>query len=450
MAKERALPHDVNAEAGVLSAMMIDEEAAGDAIIALEEKHFFDSRHKIIFTAIKNMYEAGTAIDVITIMDKLNALSLMEKAGGKDHLLFLMDMVVSGSHLQSHITIVREKYELRNIIINSRVAAESAYDGTKSSTEIKGFVESVLYDNNSSSRDFVSMQEGIQILTKSIEDKMLGNKPHRRALFSGIQSVDDVTGGFRPGQLIVLAGLQSHGKTAYAITIAANMAKSYGLPIAIFSLEMDKEEVFTRIVAAAASINTNVIDGPDHTPSSGELDSIMEGFEQVSNYPIYVDDSPFQSSITIKSKAKRLKAKYPNLGGIFIDYLQLMSSDKKAESLRVEIGNISRSLKILAKELEVPIFILSQFKRILMKPGETIPRDPVMSDLRETGAIESDADKIIFVHNKYVITKNPEYKNKVKIIVEKNRGGDIGYVYVGFTPETTHFFTEVKQNDERC
>ena len=451
-AKDRVLPYDLNAEAAVLSAMMIDSLTVLKSIEDIKENYFYSNRHRVIFNAMVDLFSKQMEVDVITLLDYLESGGQIDKAGGKDYILQIADVVVSGANFTYHCRILKEKYLLRELILTSNRIIERCYEGGVTAGDLLDFAEQSVFQlyDTSSKKGFAKVGQYTTEVLKTIED-LATSKFGVHGVASGFLDIDDKIGGFRPGQLIVLAARPSMGKSALAVNIGFNVARNTDTGVGIFTMEMSAEEVLMRMLSSASDVPLdNMLKG--HGMDQYKIRAITECAESISTREIFIDDSGTNTPLELRAKVRRLKAEQKNLGLIIIDYLQLLSTSKRIENRQQEMSEISRNLKILAKEMDVPVIALSQLNRELEKRDDKKPR---LSDLRESGAIEQDADIVMFIYREEVYADMDKKRSKGKedddfadfnvrknvadIIIAKNRHGAIGTVSLRFEPETTSF-----------
>lgn len=433
---DRVLPYDVNAEAAVLSAMMLDNVAASTAISELEDKYFYRTAHKMIFQTMKELYRDSIEIDLVTLSARLQPNNMIEKVGGTDYLNKISDFVLSTANITYHLKIVKEKALLRELIVTSNNIIEKCYTAEEDVEEIVDGAEQMIY-NVTNKRSGNYFKDIASIMGQTLEDINEVATSHTSVLgvSTGYTDLDRKTGGFKPGQLIVLAARPAMGKTALAINIAFNAITHHNKKVAIFTMEMSDDELLKRMLSAASEV---------------PMDAILKGFGmtdekmlRITNYgmmlsekKLYIDHAGVNSPLEIRAKLRRLKAEAKGLDLVLIDYLQLMSSQRFKDNRQQEIAEISRSLKILAKELEVPVIALSQLNRGLESREDKRPR---LADLRESGAIEQDADMVMFIYRDEYYHEDTAEKGIAEVIIGKNRHGAVGTTKLLFIPHLTAF-----------
>ena len=432
-------PHNLDAEKGVLGGVLMDNELMYyyDGI-SLTAEDFYQKEHAYIFQAIKDLRAARKTIDALTVADQLGKNNLLDTIGGNDYLYELSGYLMSTSSCAEYVKIVKEKSVLRNILKTSQKIIGDVYE-QRDTMNILETIEKRVFDltQNNMAEKVHSIWE---ILSKRVEEYMdivdHPEKANNRKVFSGYRGLDEMLGGFKPAELIILAARPSMGKTAFALNILKNMAVDQKKSVAMFSLEMSSEQIADRILSMQSDI-------PMHKITKGRLDTedfaIMgESMEVLSEANVFIDDKGSTTIPELKSKIRRLKIEKWALDLVIIDYLQLMSgSNSWYSGNRVqEISEISRWLKELARELEIPIMALSQLSREVEK---RVDKKPQLSDLRESGAIEQDADCVIMLHREDYYDPDTDKKWLVDICIRKNRNGPVGETEVYFDREVQRF-----------
>jgi len=431
----RTAPWSQEAEQAVLAAMMLDQDAALRAAELVDDTMFYREGHRRLFRTMLALTERRVVIDHITLRDELLRRGELEVAGGLDYLADLVDAVPTAANLEFHAKIVRDKAVLRRLIEASTSIITEAYDGHSTAHDLLDVAESRIFKISQQRQEagFTRIKvmllpaiERIELLQKS--GKAITGVP------SGFVDLDSLTSGFQRSELVVVAARPSMGKTAFCLNVAANAA-SEGHGVAIFSLEMSKESLVQRMLTATARVDSHrVRQGSLRETDFGHL---ARAAGILGSFQLWIDDSPSLSLLEMRSKARRLKIDN-DLKLIVIDYLQLMRSPEYAENRVQEISDISRSLKALARELEIPVIALSQLSRASEQRGGD--RKPILSDLRDSGAIEQDADVVIFIHRAEYYDREDETKRGLaEIMLAKNRNGPTGDVQLRFTREYTRF-----------
>ncbi len=442
----RVIPADVKPpsapeiEAAVLGAMLIEKEAVPKAIEMLKTKEsFYLRQHQMIFDAMISLFEANEPIDTVTLYEELKKRNQVEEVGGAVYLSKLSQNISSAANVEFHAKIIVEKQILRGLISSSHQIAQAAYEGNLDAFEILDDAERKIFDITEShlQRSFQGMDRAVRDALEYIE-AIHSQKDRKFSVPTGFYELDELLGGFQKSDLIIVAARPSMGKTAFALTLARNAAIDHGVPIGIFSLEMATMQLIIRMLCAEGRLNAHLV-------RTGKLPSeegvkLSKNAHKLINAPLYVDDSPSQTVLEIRAKARRLKAE-KNIGMIIIDYLQLMQGPPKAESREREISHISRSLKALAKELNIPVIALAQLNRAVEARTD---KRPQLSDLRESGSIEQDADVVIFLNRPeyYGLDKDENGESNegvAEIIIGKQRNGPTGTVKLAFIKEYARF-----------
>jgi replicative DNA helicase len=445
----RGAPWSNEAEQAVLGAMLLDQDAALRGAELLDDGLFYKEGHRRLFRAMRRLVERRTVIDHVTIREELVSRGELDSAGGEGYLVELLDAAVTSANLEAHAAIVREKAVLRQLIEASTRIVSQAYDGSMPAAELLDDAESRIFQISQyrKAEGFSRLKEMLWPAMERIE-KLHGRKQTITGVPSGFKDLDELTLGFQPSELVIIAARPSMGKTAFVLNLAAHAAsdalQSDGARggVAMFSLEMSKEALVQRLLSAEAAVDSHKLRQGSLNDSDFAALARAAGF--LSSCPIWIDDTPALTLLEMRSKARRLRID-GNIGLVVVDYLQLMRSPQYARDRVQEISDISRSLKALARELEVPVVALSQLSRASEQRGGD--RVPILSDLRDSGAIEQDADQVIFIHRPemyYDLREKAEKEGKDirgKAIVElaKNRNGPTGPVNLYFRKEITRF-----------
>ena len=431
----RSAPWSAEAEQAVLGAMLLDQDAALRAAELVDDGMFYREAHRRLFRAMVSLVERRTVIDHITLRDELLRRGELESAGGLDYLAELVDAVPTAANLEFHARIVRDKAILRRLIETSTGIITEAYDGHSTATELLDIAESRIFKISQQRGDegFTRIKEMLWPTMERIETLQRSGKAIT-GVPSGFVDLDALTSGFQHAELIVVAARPSMGKTAFCLNIAANAAAE-GNGVAIFSLEMSKESLVQRMLTATARVDSHRV--RQGTLRDSDFTQLARAAGLLQTYQVWIDDTPSITLLEMRSKARRLKIDN-DLKLIIVDYLQLMRSPEYSENRVQEISDISRSLKALARELEVPVIALSQLSRASEQRGGE--RKPILSDLRDSGAIEQDADLVVFIHRPEYYDREDESKRGLaEIMLAKNRNGPTGDVQLKFTREYTRF-----------
>lgn len=427
-------PHDIEAEQAVIGSMLTDKDAVVTAIEVLKEEDFYREDNKLIYSAIVNLYNKAEPIDIITLKSELTAMGKLEAVGGLEYIAELPDRVPTTANVEQYVKIVEEKSALRNLIKTANEIINLGYDPTEDVEQIIDAAEKKIFEvmQKRNQKGYASIKD---ILVDSFTEleKLYNQKEHVTGVPTGFIDLDYKTSGLHDSDLVIVAARPAMGKSAFALNIAANAAIRAKVPVIIFSLEMSKEQMTNRILCSEAMVDSNKvrtgkIDDDDWTKlamTSGEL----------SEAPIYIDETPGISIMEIRAKCRKLKLE-KNIGLVIIDYLQLVQGSGKTSSREQEIAEISRSLKILAKEIEVPVIALSQLSRAVeARPDHR----PMLSDLRESGSIEQDADIVMFLYRDDYYNEDSEKKNQAEVIIAKQRAGSTGTVDLAWLGQYTKF-----------
>lgn len=426
-------------EMSVLGAMMIEKEAVPKGIELLTPENFYLKEHKLIFEAIQNLFEANEPVDISTLYEELRKAGQIEQIGGAAYLSKLSQNISSAANIEYHAKIVLEKHILRSLISSSMEIAKSAYDANEDAFDLLDAAERKIFEITEEhlKKSYVQMDKAVREAMEYIE-LIHDKKKQNFSVPTGFYQLDDLLGGFQKSDLIIIAARPSMGKTAFALSCARNAAVEYKVPVAVFSLEMATIQMVIRLLCAEARLNAHLV-------RTGKLPmedahKLARNIHRLSEAPIYIDDSPAQTILEIRAKARRLKAD-KKIGVIIIDYLQLMSASSRMESREREISHISRSLKSLAKELNIPVIALAQLNRAVEARTD---KRPQLSDLRESGSIEQDADVVMFIHRpEYYGIKQDNDGNSLEgvaeIIVGKQRNGPTGDARLKFLKDYARF-----------
>jgi replicative DNA helicase len=432
---DRVPPQALDVERTVLGSMLIDGNASVTAMEKLTEDCFYSTANKRLFICLRDMFEKSIPADVLTLAEELRKKSWLESVGAEPYLAELVDNVATSANIEHHVKILLEKNTLRSLISTAAEITTTCFSSEGEAQEILDNAEAKIF-SISESRIKNTFESLGQLLPRTFQDIETYSKGGIQGIPTGFKDLDELTSGFQRSDLIIIAGRPSMGKTAFALSIALHASALTKFPTAIFSLEMSKSQLAQRMLCAEARINM-------HQLRSGklphkELPKLSLAAGPLSEAPLFIDDTPGITVLELRAKARRLKAQH-NLSFIIIDYLQLMSSSGPSESRQQEISQISRSLKGIAKELDLPVVALSQLSRAVEQRGGD--HRPQLSDLRESGAIEQDADVVMFVYRDEVYNKDlPEdEKGKAEIIIGKQRNGPIGKIDVTFVRDYARF-----------
>ena len=435
-------PNDTLAEQAVLGSMLVSRDAVQAAVEVLKPEDFYREDNREIYSAMMDIYSIGKEIDMITVTEQLRLRGTLERVGGTQNLATLIDNVPTTSNIENYVKIVEEKSTLRNLIRVANDIIKTGYSQTEELDSIIEQSEKGIFDlvQNRNSKGYASMKEILVDAFDSIE-KMYQNKSRLSGIESGFIDLDEKISGLNNSDLIIVAARPAMGKSAFVLNIASFVAMHDKVPVMIFSLEMSKEQLVKRILSSESEIDSMKLNNANL--DSDEWLKLGEASGRLSDIPIYIDDTPALSSSEIRAKCRKAKLE-KNVGLIIIDYLQLMESRTNNASRQQEISEISRSLKILAKELDVPVIALSQLSRATESRAD---HRPMLSDLRESGSIEQDADIVMFLHREDYYDKETEKKNIAEVIIAKNRNGETGTVELAWMGKYTKFANLYKGNE---
>jgi len=435
-APERTLPHSLDAEKAVLGAILIHNDAFNSAAELIDARDFFRDAHRRIFDRMVALSERGDAIDFVTLKDELQRSGELDEVGGPAYISSLADGVPRSANVEHYARIVKEKATLRGLIHSATRIIAEAYQAEEDADLILDSAEKAIFEiaEGRISAGFTPLRDLVQSSFATIE-KLQEQRNAVTGVPSGFQDLDEMTAGFQPSDMIILAARPAMGKTSFVLNVAQNAAKK-GKTVGVFSLEMSKEQLFLRLLTSEAMIDahkfrTGYLTEKDYGKLSHALGALAE-------LPVYIDDTPGIGLLEMRAKCRRLASQH-TLDLVVIDYIQLMQGRGRFESRQQELTSISRSIKILAKELNVPIIALSQLSRA---PESRTDHRPQLSDLRESGALEQDADVVMFIYRAEVYDKEetkPEELGTAEIIIGKHRNGPIGSVRLTFLNQFTKF-----------
>ncbi len=443
----RVPPHSDEAEVSVLGAMMLEKDAVAKALQHLDHTAFYKEAHQIIFRAMSELFNDAEPVDQVSVIERLKRNKLLETVGGAYYITGLVEATPSAANIEYYARTVLDCSILRKLIVTSNEIQAQAYEARESALELLDDAEQ---------RIFALAERGLKggfkpfenILNRAFEhiDRIHSRKGLTTGVPSGLVELDQLTSGFHPGELIILAGRPGMGKTALALTIARNAALDYNYPVGVFSLEMADYQLALRILCAEARVDSHLVRTGRLPKDQWAKLSTLTG--RLHKAPLYIDDSPVLTMMDIRAKARRLKAEH-DIQLLIIDYLQLIKGHK-AENRQQEITEISRSLKALSKEVDVPVIALSQLSRAVEGRAD---KKPQLSDLRESGSLEQDADVVLFIYRKAFYEKGrgaapEEDELNAEILVAKQRNGPQGNVEVIFIDRYTRFENKVSDRAE--
>ena len=432
---QRIPPHDEEAEQAVIGSMLTDKDAVAAAIEVLKPDDFYADYNKTIYEAIMNIYAKAEPIDIITVKNELTSLEKLEAVGGLEYLASLPDKVPTTANVEKYVKIVEEKSLLRNLIKTANNLIELGYSQNEDVENIMDSAEKQIFDmmQRKSQKGYTSIKD---ILVDSFEElqELYNNKKHVTGVPSGFADLDDLTAGFHKSELVLIAARPAMGKTAFALNIATNAATKYNVPVVVFSLEMSQIQCANRILCSQAMVDSSKYAKGEVSDEDWEKLVVASG-ELSDSAGIFIDDTAGITIAEIRAKCRKLKLE-KNIGLVVIDYLQLIQGSGKTSSREQEIAEISRSLKLLAKEINVPVIALSQLSRA---PEARTDHRPMLQDLRESGSIEQDADVVMFIYRDDYYNPQSEQTNIAEIITAKNRSGPVGTRELLWMPQYTKF-----------
>lgn len=434
-------PHSIEAEQSVIGSMILDRDAIGIALENISSNDFYQPDLRIIFEAIVTLYDNNKPVDLVTLQNQLKDENNLEQVGGVNYISQLAMAVPTSAHVSNYAQIVKEKAILRKLIKTSQDIIADSYDGKNKVEDVLNIAEERIFNimQDRRTEEFSAIKELIIPTLNKIES-IHKNQGQVTGIASGFIDLDYKTAGLQPADLVLIAARPSMGKTAFALNVAQYAAVKENIPTAIFSLEMSKEQLVNRMICSEAMVDAQKL-------RTGDLEDedwakIANGSSILSAAPIYIDDTPGISVGEMRAKCRKLKLE-KGLGLILIDYLQLMSGNGKNESRQQEISEISRSLKALAREMEAPVVALSQLSRACESRAD---HRPMLSDLRESGAIEQDADVVMFLYRDEYYNPETEAKNQGELIIAKQRNGPTGTINLVWLGQYTKFVNMDKKN----
>ena len=431
---EKIPPQSRDAEVGVLGAMLFDDQALIQGIEVLKPAYFYEENHRRIFEAFIALFEKSSPVDLLTVSEELRQKNYFDAIGGTAYLTYLTAQVPTSAHIEHYARIVKDKYLLRSLIEKSTRIVQECFSSPDNVQGVIDGAERMIFEvsENQIQGKAIVMKDLIHGSMETI-DKLYQRREHITGVASGFHEFDVKTAGLQPSDLIIVAGRPSMGKSAFVSSLCEHVGIALKKPLVFFSLEMSKEQLVQRMLCSHARVDAQRVrtgylshqDWPKLTSAAGKL----------SESPIFIDDTPAQSVLEIRAKARRLKMQH-DIQMIVVDYLQLIHGSGRLESRQQEISEISRSLKAIARELRVPVIAISQLSRAVESRTGNRPQ---LSDLRESGAIEQDADVVVFLFREEYYNPTEENKNKAEVIIAKQRNGPIGSVELAFLKEWTRF-----------
>lgn len=434
----RIPPQSLESERGLLGALLLKPDAMHDVADLVHADSFYAEKHRIIYETMRELVERGEPIDILTLTERLNGKGQLERVGGRAYIAELAGSAPSPGNFHHYAELVSRKHLMRSLIDTAYEITESAYDEGRETAEVLDQAEKSIYaiGNASAAHKFIAISDKLEAAWERIES-LSKSGGGVRGTPSGYPELDNLLSGFHPSDLIILAARPSVGKTSFALDIARNAAVRHNVPVGIFSLEMSSEQIIDRMISAESYVNSWKI-RTNAVHDQADFDRIRDAIETLSKAPIYIDDKPGNNILAMRAVARRLKRER-GIGLIIVDYLQLMAptNTKASDSMVQQVTEISRSLKNLARELDVPVIALSQLSRAVEQRGGK----PRLSDLRDSGSIEQDADVVMFIHREDKNNKESDRQNVAEILIEKHRNGPTGMVELIFDDKRTSFMS---------
>jgi replicative DNA helicase len=435
---ERLPPQSVEAEQAVLGALLVNGEAIARVADVLEPDYFYRKAHQVIYASMLDLFEKSEPIDIVTVSQYLKDEGKLDNIGGRQYLTDLAMSVATTANIEYYARAVHEKSLVRNLIKAGTEIVASCYEDTEADVLIDK-AEHLIFNiaQRRNLQQLIHIREIVEASFAKIEERY-ENRDSLSGISSGFYDLDALTSGFQSSDLIIVAARPSMGKTALCLSFAQHASVEMNVPVAIFSLEMSKEQLVQRMLCSLAEIDASRLrSGNLHNNDWNRLAMAMG---RLGEAPIYIDDSAILTALEIRAKCRRLKAEYKNLGMIIIDYIQLMQGRKVTDNRVQEVSEISRSLKTLARELEVPVIALSQLSRAVEARQN---KRPMLSDLRESGSIEQDADIVMFIYRDEYYNPDTEHRGEAEIIIAKQRNGPTGTVPLLYQGSITRFLNKV-------
>ncbi|MCA9801804.1 MAG: replicative DNA helicase [Cyanobacteria bacterium HKST-UBA02] len=435
---ERLPPQSLEAEQAVLGALLVSGDGISRVVDVLDPEYFYRKAHQVIYAAMLDLYEDNEPIDIVTVSQYLKDEGKLDNVGGRQYITDLSLSVATTANLEYYGKVVQEKAILRQLIKAGTEIVGSCYEETDAETALDK-AEHLIFTlaQKKEMQQLVHIKNIVEISFQKIEERY-ENRDSLSGVPSGFYDLDALTSGFQPSDLVIIAARPSMGKTAFVLNIAQHVAVEHNIPVAVFSLEMSKESLVMRMLCSEAEIDSNRLrTGHMHTSDWTKLASAMG---RLGEAPIYIDDSALVNSLEMRAKCRRLKSEMNGLGLVIIDYIQLMQGRKQTDNRVQEVSEISRSLKTLAREINVPVIALSQLSRAVEARQN---KRPMLSDLRESGSIEQDADLVAFIYRDEYYNPETEQRGEAEIIIAKQRNGPTGTVELLYQGSITRFLNKV-------
>jgi len=440
---DKVPPQNIEAEMAVLGSLLIDEKVIPEVLEFIDKDSFYRDEHRLIFSSAVFLFDNRKKVDILTLSDELGKKKLLDRVGGATYLATLADFVPTAANAGHYAKIIKEKNILRTLIENATHIVSSVYKGEQEVSEILDSAEKLIFEISDKrveggySHIKEIIKDGIELI-----ESLYHRKSHITGIPTGFMDFDSKTAGLQAGDLIIVAGRPSMGKSALVTSIAEYVAVEEKIPVGLFSLEMSKEQLMQRFLCSQAKVDIHKLRTGFLSPSEWPVLTSAAG--KLSNAPIYIDDAPAMNIFELRAKARRLKSHH-DIQLIIIDYLQMMRSVRRTDSRQQEISEISQALKALAKELKVPVIAVSQLSRRVEERGDHRPQ---LSDLRESGAIEQDADLVAFLLREEYYKPSSENKGITEIIIAKQRNGPTGSLFLGFLKEYMKFVNLTRTEED--
>ncbi len=438
---KRVLPHSIEAEQSVIGSMLMNRDAIITSMDILTGEDFYQRQYGVMFDCITELFNEGKPVDLVTLQDRLKEKDVPPEVSSLDFVRNIMETVPTSANVRYYANIVKDKSILRSLIRATEEVTNECYLDSEPLEDIMADTEKKIFDllQSRNSSEFVPIRQIAIDVMERIE-KAAANKEPVTGIPTGFVDLDYKTSGFQPSDLILIAARPSMGKTAFVLNIADYVAVKKKIPVLIFSLEMSKEQLVNRLLSMESSVDSQKL--RTGTLSDSDWDAVVEGVKSIGGSQLMIDDTPGISVAEVRSRCRKVKLEH-GLGMVIIDYLQLMSgSSRNAENRQQEISEISRSLKALAREIDAPVVALSQLSRACEARND---HRPLLSDLRESGAIEQDADVVMFIYRDDYYNKDSEAKDMAEIIIAKQRNGPIGTIDLVWMPQYTKFASAVRK-----
>jgi len=437
----RLPPQSPDAELSVLGAVLIHPDALSRAVEILSPEDFYQDSHRVIFQAAVDLFNRAQPVDVVTVGEELRQKNALDRIGGLPYLMELAELVPTAAHVDHYARLVKESATLRRLIDTATRLVTESYKGDMTARELLDWAQQELFQLTQRGHRDVARLHDVLLETFTRLESLYENKGKLVGVPTGFPDLDRLTAGLQRSDLIIVAARPSMGKTMLCLNLARHVAVHEKIPVVIFSLEMSREQLAMRLLSAESEL-------PAHRLRTGELDGEMWGqlsraLGHLSEAPIYIDDTPGLSAVELRAKARQLKLQH-DIGLIIIDYMQLMQG-RRAENRQQEISDISRSLKALARELDVPVVALSQLSRAVESRND---KRPMLSDLRESGAIEQDADIVAFLYREDYYQKDTDHPDVTELIIAKQRNGPTGTINLLFKKDVGKFLSIARMDHE--